>query len=548
MTYHHYNRLLDHYSGKLTPSERLIALYLAQAIREKTNLYSESVRRICNHLDLSEAGVKRSLKTLEEAGIFRVNKSYLSTYARSYELAVSCPEDCLRLEDHNTKPELANLALNTTRRIKLNPLSYQIEPSYIKKLKEEEEGLVSFEGEEELGLLVQILKEVGSDPNTEQLLEATEKHPRTLAKALYSIAIKAELDTTKRKRSYFEKIVKRTPLTLIKTLEDTKALEVGRQLLSGSEERALDIAKGKDLPLRSNQLPRAHTWKRLNLWLKEMGYEDINPKGYLASLASNGKLEEKHLLIWEEINKALSEHLLQINFGSRGMGWEDYLSLSSNEEDGRPELRVLISHYDLLNQMGQLIPLTPDLLTAEELPTYELREAKLYELKEEFLNQNSEEDLTNFYRSEAMGKFLIANPEAIDPETRAKRFIEKINLALGAIADQVHFSREGNNRSYQVWLEDSFTWQEDLESILAVIPARLEGHKPHLKKFEETYIQVRAKIDHQIILGVLTDWGRSETPPAPSQYALSPDKYLLEKLADRLSDHPYTSTPAGTAF
>lgn len=534
MTYHHYNRLLDHYSGKLTPSERLIALYLAQAIREKTNRYSESVRRLCNHLDLSEAGVKRSLKKLEEVGLFRVNKSYLSTYSRSYELAVSCPEDCLHLEDHNTKPELAQLAQNTTRRIKLNPLSYQIEPPYIENLKEEEEGLVSFEGEEELGLLVQILNEASLDLNTEQLLEATKKHPRTLAKALFSIATKAKLDTTKRKRTYFEQIVKKTPLTLLKTLEDTKALEVGRQLLSGSTERALDLAKGKDLTLQSNQLPRAHTWKRLNLWLKEMRYEDLNPKGYLAGLASNGKLEEKHLLIYEEIKKALVEYLKPINFGSRGQSWEAYLSLSGNEEDGRPELRVQLSNFDLLNQIGQLITLTPDLLTAEELPTYELREAKLYDLKEEFLKQNSEENLTDFYRSEAMGKFLNTNPEAINAETKAQRFIDKINLALGAIADQVHYSKEGNNRSYQVWLENSFTWQEDLESVLDVIPARLEGHKPHLKKFEEAYIQVRAKLGHQIILGVLTDWGRSETPPSPSQYALSPDKYLLEKLADRL--------------
>jgi len=528
MTFHHFNRFIDHNSTQLTPSELALALYICQLIRDKTNLYSASVRRISQHLGLSPAGVKRSLKGLEDKGIFKVSSSYLSTYAKSYELAIICPDNC-PFEDHLTKQELAKLAEITTRRIKHAEDRVQIDPPYI-ELKEEEDVLVSFEGEEELGLLVQVLKEGSLTEDGEKILEATQSHPRSLAKALVQIATKAKLDSPKRKRTYFEKIVKQTPLTLLKTFEDTKALEIGRQLLAGAEETAFKVAEGKPAK-RGNQLPRAHSWKRLNLWLKEFGFKLEEESFYLTHLASEGLLEEKHLVINNEILKALDDNLLTINFGSKKASWRDYLQLHANEEDHRPELRAKQSY--LLGELGRVINLTQDLLTAEELPAYELREAKLLELKAEFLKHHTASSLPDFYRSETMGKFLMEHPEPLDLQTKAQRFLDKVNLLLGTMAEQSYAYTHQENGVYQSWLEQTFTWEDDLKEVLEVIPARLEGHNPHLKKFEEAYKEVRAKLAQNSILALLTDYGRSSIPE-PNKYALTPDKYLLEKLKHRL--------------
>jgi DNA-binding Lrp family transcriptional regulator len=530
MTYHHYNRLLDHYSGKLTPSERLIALYLSQAIREKTNLYSESVRRICQHLDLSEAGVKRSLKNLEEAGVFKVEKSYLATYARSYQLAVSCPEECLHLEDHNTKRELANLDLNATRRIKLNPPSYQIEPPYIETLKEEEE-IVYLEGEEELGLLVQILKEGSLDLTGQQLLEATETHPRQLAKALVQITKKANLDSSKRKRTYLERIVKTTPQTLLKTLEETKALEIGKQLLTGSQERAFEIVNGKQRT-KTNQLPRAHTNKRLHLWLAKNGYSNLEESHYIERQAIEGKLTPDHLIVNDEILKALNDNLYGF-FKTTGTikDWRDYFYLSASDEDLRPELRPRTQYWAAeIGFLTEISSVVPELITAEETPAYDLREAKLLELKRSWLEANPDKEIQDFRRSVEMGIFFKENPPVLSTEEFAKRYLAKINFVLGTIPDFSYFS---GGQHYQAWLEESFTWEDDLRDVLDQIPARLEGHNAHLAKFEEAYLEVRAKASQVAVLNVLTDFGQ-RSKPAPSQYALSPDKYLRQELASFL--------------
>jgi len=527
MTYHHFNRFLDHYSGKLTPSERLIALYLSQAIREKTNLYSESVRRICQHLDLSEAGVKRSLKKLEEAGVFKVEKSYLATYARSYQLAVSCPETCLHLEDHNTKRELANLDLNTTRRIKLNPPSYQIEPPYIETLKEEE-VIVYLEGEEELGLLVQILKEGLLDLSGQQLLEATETHPRQLARALVQITKKANLDSSKRKRTYLERIVKTTPQTLLKTLEETKALEIGKQLLAGSAERAFEIKEGKQ-PVRTNELPRAHTNKRLHLWLSKNGYSNLEESHYLERLAIDGKLTTDHLIVNDEVVKALNDNLYSFfkTNGSKG-NWRDFFYLSANQEDLRPELRPRTEYWaSQIGLLTDITPLLPELLRAEERPAYDLREAKLLELKVSWLEANPDKQIEDFRRSLEMGVFIKENPPVLDQDEFAQRYLDKINFVLGTIPD---LSYSTGGQLYQEWLELNFTWQDDLNDVLEWIPARLEGHNSHLNKFEEAYKEVRTNASQLAILNALTDFGQ-RSKPAPSQYALAPDKYLRQELA-----------------
>ena len=541
MTYHHFNRFIDHNSTQLTPSELALALYVCQLIRDKTSLYSESVRRISNHIGLSEATIKRSLKGLEEKGVLKVESSYLSTYAKSYELIVFCPDNCPFIEDHNTKRELAKFGEIATRQLKHAEKGVQIDPPYI-ELKEEEDVLVSFEGEEELGLLVQLLMDL---PETEQLIEistATHTYPRTLAKVLFEITEKAGLDSSKRKRTYLKEVLQKTPLTLLKKIEDQKALEIGKQLLEGSADRAFTLASSnRDFYIGKATPSRSHEYKRLNTWITQQGFKIDNPNFYINYLATNGLLESKHLTIAEEVLEALKSTKSPIKFNGID-NFEDYFSLGINTEDHSPELvpktDTWLFHLDRVIEDTEA--LLPELLTAEELPAYELREIKLAQLKATWLEAHPEGTLSEFNRSLEKGNFTKENPMPITQAQYAKRLLEKINFFIGQLADY-HYDKFGRNNSYQVWLNESFTYEDDLNLLLAYIPSRPEGHKKYLAKFAESYekaikeftlIDIKHALYQKLVEAGYDGRDLGSTEFQGTQYTPAPDKYLTQVLED----------------
>jgi len=542
MTFHHFNRFIDHNSTQLTPSELALALYVCQLVRDKTSFYSESVRRISNHIGLSEATIKRSLKGLEEKGVLKVETSYLSTYAKSYELLISCPDNCPFLEDHNTKRELAKFSEIATRQLKHAEKGVQFDPPYI-ELKEEEEVLVSFEGKEELGLLVQLLMDL---PETTQLIEireATKAFPRTLAKVLLEITEKAGLDSSKRKRSYLKEILEKTPLTLLKKIQDLKAFEIGKHILEGSGNRAFEMSTEAWI-INAHKPPpnRSHDYKRLNTWITQQGFKTDSPNFYISYLATNGLLESRHLTIAEEVMSALRSTESPIKFNGID-NFEDYFQLGINTQDNSPELvpktDTWVHHIDRV--IADTEALMPELLTAEELAIYELRETKLSELKTNWINAqptSAEISLVVFNRSLEKGKFDKENPMPITQVQYAKRLLEKINFFIGKLTDY-RTDWFGRNNSYQVWLNESFTYEDDLNLLLAYIPSRPEGHKKYLSKFAESYenairehslIDIKYALYQKLIeLGYDgRDVGRSEFKG--TQYTPAPDKYLTNVL------------------
>jgi len=250
---------------------------------------------------------------------------------------------------------------------------------------------------------------------------------------------------------------------------------------------------------------------------------------YIERQAIAGELTPDHLIVNDEILKALNDNLYGF-FKTTGTikAWRDYFYLSANQEDLRPELRPRTHYWAAeIGFLTDITPLLPELLKAEERPAYDLREAKLLELKRSWLEANPDKQIEDFRRSLEMGVFIKENPPVLDKDEFAQRYLDKINFVLGTIPD---LSYSTGGQLYQEWLELNFTWQDDLNDVLEWIPARLEGHNAHLAKFEEVYLEVRAKASQVAVLNVLTDFGQ-RSKPTPSQYAVAPDKYLRQELA-----------------
>jgi hypothetical protein len=89
------------------------------------------------------------------------------------------------------------------------------------------------------------------------------------------------------------------------------------------------------------------------------------------------------------------------------------------------------------------------------------------------------------------------------------------------------------------WIKASYTLEDDLDELLKFIPSRPEGHKKHLRKFAQVYLEALTEGDYfKIRLALINrlrneGWeirGIEETQLKGDKYTLAPDKYLAETL------------------
>lgn len=129
MAYQHLNRLLGHWIPKirfegeilafrstkrhrsLTASAVAVAQFIAAHLNQGSNCYEISQKTMSRQLGLAKGTIGKALDELVEWGVFtrkreHKEKPYL------YRLAIECPADCERLENHQTPNELATLPKN----------------------------------------------------------------------------------------------------------------------------------------------------------------------------------------------------------------------------------------------------------------------------------------------------------------------------------------------------------------------------------------------------------------------------------------------------
>lgn len=126
MSFHHYNRLINHWQPKvkpegqslgfgskqryraLTPGAVAVAQFLAQHLKAETNCYAISQKTLEVKLGLTKETIGKAQLELVAWGIFTRERGHYEK-AYTYRLAIECPADCEHLDSHYTKSELATL-------------------------------------------------------------------------------------------------------------------------------------------------------------------------------------------------------------------------------------------------------------------------------------------------------------------------------------------------------------------------------------------------------------------------------------------------------
>jgi len=522
MTFHHEHRFIAHLPAGLTTAEKLLGCYLSNRIVDKTGTYSISVRRLSEALKLGPSTVKRSLKGLEEKQIFTSSKSPISTYARTFTMVLQCPLGCPDYEDHHTKRELAE-GVNSSNRVKMNHLSVQNEPPYIEIEDKEDIQISTFEGQEELGLLVKLLGELKKPSKNQQLLkDLTVSQPKQLAIDLLQLVKAAGVDSTRRKKSYLAEVVASPSKKLLGIGEKAEALETAKDLLMNSPEDLLDKPQG---------YTPAHTPKRLEAFI-ETTSKDTKVNPYLQDLATAKTLNESHFEVSEAVEVFVAEVFNSSNLNANS--FEKQFTITASPETLLP---VITPNGDgWINAIGNLPEeVIKTLLENEtEYTQFEARAEKFEALKVSYLAANPKPQANQFERSLEKGRFLIENPLPIAPAEISKRFLNNLNKEVSRIALNARRRTKGLELvNYKDYLDRSFSLKDDLLDVCYWIPERPEGHLVHLRKVEKEYLRLRAKLTHQEIVKCLNQNGNITSGPEGSQYSISPEKYLAEKCLEK---------------
>ena len=111
MTYHHYNRLEAHWaenpnSKKLTATQTLVALVIAQHINSGTNHYHLSAKTLSKYTNRSTSSIDTATAALEALGFFSVSRAGMRS-PKDFRLLIECPKTCTAsATDHYTETEL----------------------------------------------------------------------------------------------------------------------------------------------------------------------------------------------------------------------------------------------------------------------------------------------------------------------------------------------------------------------------------------------------------------------------------------------------------
>lgn len=124
MTYHDKNRLIAHTKElRLTATQLAVAKELADSLKLKNGTIQLPASYLAKQIGRTDKTTQLAIRALLELGIFTATRATSHT-ARTYELAISCPDTCLHLEAHNSPFRLKRLAIRAREAQKLTGNSY----------------------------------------------------------------------------------------------------------------------------------------------------------------------------------------------------------------------------------------------------------------------------------------------------------------------------------------------------------------------------------------------------------------------------------------
>lgn len=478
MSFHHLNRFKAHSNAELTPIERLLAWHFCYETRARTGIYSQSLRRLQEELDLDKRTIQRAMARLVDLGLFeRIDRTGI--YAPIYRLILACPQSCENLEDHNTKRELEDL--KTLLGTNTPPLRDIYTTPYIEKREEEERTLFEQIGSNELGWLIQALEGLPKlTEDQKQLKDLVDQHPRHLAKV--AVELTAKMDTAKRKKAYLAKVAIEDPQSLLsKVLDQLAVLEGATRLKNATEE---------PIPLTEIDIKPEITYKRVMAFAANH-YPNWQPSSlvdhYLEGKASSEEgLTEQDLKAVFMFEAVLLEKALPCLRVGLQTPMNAGFYLAWNGLTNTPELRG-----DLTNALQD--DLVYFLYTPEEIPDRtryitgleKLKAAWLQETKEEYINPNK------FFMDKKVRAWLDLNKDPLTPQEKSRRFIEQFENLFIQLQVKENIE-EPSGLSCSAWIEKNFSVIEDFEEFLWNFPERETGsNQKNYKKALPKWLEAR---------------------------------------------------------
>lgn len=245
MTYHDKNRLTAHTGDlKLTATQLAVAKELADSLKLKNGSIQLPASYLAKAIGRTPKTTQEAIRALLELGIFTATRATSHT-ARTYELAISCPQGCLHLEAHNSPIRLKRLSIRAREAQKLTGNSYPQEAQLTGNLGQltgnhyltnrdididdiEQQLFRSIE------LTKELLNELGELNNKQLKLKTwAEKDPTGLEAEIRQVATTNKVENLE---SYLRAIIKKNPDKLYRNLEQN--IKTTKQALKEQKQTA----------------------------------------------------------------------------------------------------------------------------------------------------------------------------------------------------------------------------------------------------------------------------------------------------------------------
>lgn len=566
MTYHHNRRLKAHLDPETTisPAQYLVAVFVADEIRANTSEFSISLNRLAKEARLSYATAQRSITALVKANILEIIRPHTRYTAPIYRLAVSCPDLCGDLRDHNTQQELAWIealqkpqhTFKNSSDVAKSDISIGVSATYINKRDEEDITILQdfVEGSLELAILLDLLKQPKTAIEEEILVSAT-KHPKTMSQTLLGLLPKS-IEGEKRIRAYLAKVLSDSPERLKLNIELLLAQQSSSHLIATNSE-AKTAKKGIDLP----DYKVAITKERFNSWITlvsgvksefnwlssfwsdvetkspyyfdalHFGFIDTYAQSYLAETFAHNWLKQGLIQLSDfykpdHFGKFVFTHTKEFE-QAKTKGWSTWQAENLLE-------RVLenITQQDIDNSLN---------------PDEKKKLAHSKQLEQEWIEAHPQLRAYEYYGSdEYRSNTKLGLVFSIDKRDVAERMLIGLN-DIFLPAEQYLYSlqkfvdalpQEPPKVDFMDYMKNTFTLQDDLDILLKLIPERPEGHKKHVRKFATAYLDLLKTNTFSDIKSMLYKaTGLDYYEPNLKQlqgdtYSLAPDNYLLKVVED----------------
>jgi len=464
MTYHDKNRLtahLEHFGVKLSATQLAVAKEIADSLKLKNGTIQLPASYLAKQTGRTEKTTQLAIRALLELGIFTATRA-TSHRARTYELAIICPDSCLHLEAHNSPVRLKRLAIKAKEAQKLTGSSYTQEAQLTGNLDQltgnhyltNRDIDIRDDIELQLSKSVEIVKELLDDlgeltPKQLKLKSWLDGNPGSVEARIRQLASKKTISSLS---GWLLAIIKNNTETLYKHLEQN--LKTTKQALKEQKQTATIY---KDLP-GSDRLTKS----RLESYCLETAKLKITPVSSSYLMKRGADISSKDLELAKYF-EAIANHpnITQIDPNQRlqlelidGEITASYLDI-----DGAGFSYELLTDQEIVSW---------GILTASELELHLEAERQQKQLIDNYLEANPGQSYPKaLFALQPELQTITAKYPRISPQEARKRYTQGFSDFIRAFYRELP---EQPITRLNTWLKENYTKLDDYRELMEHYP------------------------------------------------------------------------------